>query len=145
VSPVHSPLIQQVAANIPHDAGFAPDPDPATALRKRELSHRVLQPSPDPSDRSTVMQPCHLKPRRRFQRQLFVGICDFDEDMSETRRGQCLKDRPNRRQRRFVAAYKIPVCLVGYFVCPSWLIGHRHNLTRLGLLRPVASGSLAVQ
>jgi hypothetical protein len=39
---VYATFVQKVTADIPHDAGFAADPDPATAGRERELSHHFF-------------------------------------------------------------------------------------------------------
>jgi hypothetical protein len=63
VCPVHPSLVQEIASDIAHDSGFAPDPNAAIALGKRELPRRLLKLSADPSDRSVVVQPCHLEPR----------------------------------------------------------------------------------
>ncbi len=61
-SPVHSTHVQQVAANRPHDAGFAADPDSAATLRQCELPHCLLQPPPNWSSAPAAVQPSHLKP-----------------------------------------------------------------------------------
>jgi hypothetical protein len=86
-----------MTADIPHNAGFATDPDPAVALRESKLPHRLFQLPPDLSDRPIMVHPRHCKPRGRLQRQFLARIGDLDEDVSKARSGQGFEDRPDCR------------------------------------------------
>jgi hypothetical protein len=67
VSPIQGAFLQQVPADIPHDAGFTADPYATVTLRERKLLHGLLQFPPYLSQSPAAVEPGHLKTRRRFE------------------------------------------------------------------------------
>ena len=80
-----------MASDIPHDAGFAANPDASASVGEAELAYRLLQFAPLLSERYAMMQPGRCKSRRRFQVQLFHPVRHLCEDIGEAGRGERLK------------------------------------------------------